>query len=338
MKKIAAFACISLTVLLNSCNDGNLVYKDIDFSSVTSVSRCGNAGAEKVFYKLKNDEALILLVDADNLMRDENVKEVKAEIDGTNIALEYRKYDDKVSNTSICSVPAPAFPNAIQQIPASPGGLLTIRRDIAMVNNENEDPLGNNSVSLTYQYTFMMENINFQEGETNIKYDRMPFGTNNYASRSLAFKFINNDATLKEVNFCNDHLVALSDKEAMLLSVLEGDLPEDATSTPKVINLDNERKLIFRQYQRTGINLTNVCENEGDIPGTTEGNINKLVELWTAANGEVEISSRWTNPGEGLEPKLVHTINLKNVIFQKKEYEQLTFKKTTIVFGEYKPE
>ncbi len=338
MKKIVAFACIGFSILLSSCNDGEMVYKDIDFSGVTSVSRCSNTGAEKVFYKLKQDEALILIVDADNLMRDESKQAVNVEIDGTNTSLEYRKYDDKVSNTSICNVPAPAFPNAVQQIPASPGASLTIRRDIAMVNNESEDPLGNNSVSLTYQYTFLLENINFQEGETNIKYDRMPFGTNNYASRSLAFKFINSDATLKEVNLCNNTLIALADKEAMLLSVLEGDLPNDATDTPKIIPLNEERKLIFRQYKRTGINLINVCENEGDIPGTSEGNINQLEELWTSKEGEVEIASRWTNPGEGLEPKLVHTINLKNVVFTKQQYEQLTFKKTNITFGEYKPE
>lgn len=338
MKKIVTFAFLGFSILLSSCNDGEMVYKDIDFSEVTSVSRCSNIGGEKVFYKLKQDEALILIVDADNLMRDESTQIVNIEIDGTNTALEYRKYDDNVSSNSICNVPVPAFPNAIQQIPASPGGLLTIRRDIAMLNNESEDPLGDNTVSLTYQYSFVLENINFQQGETNIKYDRMPFGTNNYASRSLAFKFINSDATLKEVNLCNNTLVTLADKEAMLLSVLEGDLPNDATDAPKIINLNEERKLIFRQYRRTGINLTNVCENEGDIPGTSEGNINTLDELWTSTNGQIEITSRWTNPGEGLEPKLVHAINLKNVVFAKQEYEQLTFTKTNIIFGEYRPE
>lgn len=331
MKKVNTLLSIIAATILTSCNDGDIVYKDIDFDKVTNVSRCSNPGAEKIFHKIQKDEALILVIDADNLMRDESVPTVSAEIDGTSTSLEYRKYNDPVSAASICDAPAPAFPTVIQSIPASAGGTIIINRNIAMKNNNEET---NSTVSLTYQYAFYMRNISFKDGDTNIKYDNMLFGTNNYDSRTLTFKFTNNDGSLKELNQCNEQFITLSDKEALLVNLKLEDFPTDATSTAKLINLTAERQATFRQYKRTGINIRQVCDNNGDIPGTSEGNINNLVELWTSQDGTISITSRWTNPVEG-EPKLVHTVNLENTVFTKDQYKNQYFTKTKIILGEF---
>lgn len=330
MKRVFTIAAAVLLFTMSSCNDGKLTYNDIDFSKTTTVDRCSILGdGARVFYKIQDTEALILVANMDEIMRDETVQTVDIEIDGVSTQLMYRKYSDKVNASSICSFPAPAFPSVTQEIFASPGAVLRTQRTVAIRNTDNTEVNANHSVSLTYQYNFMLFNVNFQEGSTNIKYDRMNYGTNNYNTNTLGFNFLNNDGTYKAVNNCRSNLVALSDKEAMLLNLSIEDLP--VTEGEKIIPLSDTRNLVFKQYDRAGINLNEVCNNEGDIPGTITPN--KMIEKWTARIGNIVINTRWTNPAEGGERKLLHTINLQDVVFSKELYENLTFRKFILPFG-----
>lgn len=330
MKKFFTIASIAMLTVLSSCDDGNIVYNDIDFSRDASVSKCSTLGAEKIFYKIQNDEALILVVDADNLMSDPTTESVDVEIDGQSTSLDYRKYTDRVDNTSICNLPPPATPSVIKSIPASPGGTVHITREISLINNTTE---GNNSVSMTYQYAFYLQNINFNEGDTNIKYDQMLFGTNNYANRTLAFKFTNNDGTNKPLLQCEggNRTIAIADREALLVNLTIDELPTEAGT--KTINLDDNRVAIFRYYNRTGINLTSVCQYDGDIPGSTPANINRLDELWTANRGQIVIETRQTNPIDG-PSRLVHVVSLQGAHFIKDQLTKHSFTKD-VILGEY---
>lgn len=332
MKKFLTLAGISLMFLLTSCNDGNLVYKDIDFSKDNAVQRCGTPGAEKIFYKLQKDEALILVVDADNIMKDETIAGAEVEIDGTTTSLEYRKYTDKVEGKSICNLPPPATPSVIQSIPASPGGTVIISRNLQITNNVQET---NNSVTLVYQYIFSLLNVNFSEGQTNIKYDKMRFGTTNYANRTLAFAFTNNNNKGLNNYNCNNSLYSLADTEALIVNVTEADLPKDATTTEAIIELNDKRLVILKKYERGGINVKDVCNNAGDIPGSNANNPNKLVELWAAPKGQIAVTSRWTEPVDGSKPKLQHTIRLVNTTFVKVSDTNKSFVKPTLAFGTY---
>lgn len=334
MKKVYTLVAMLSLVGLSSCNDGKLTYNDIDFSTVTTVNRCSSIGdGAKVFYKLKDTEAFILVADMDNIMRDESIQMVDVEIDGTNTSLAYRKYNGKVESNSICSFPAPSTPSVMEEILASPGATLRTQRMVSIKTNDNTELIGDHSVNLTYQYNFTILNVNFKDGDTNIKYDRMPFGTNNYNSNTLGFKFLNNDNSLKTINLCNAQWITLSDKEAMLVELSAEDFPQDAGV--KTIALSADRPLAYRQYARAGINLTEVCENDGDIPGNTPANNNRLVENWTATTGEIVITTRWTNPAEGAQPKLLHEITLRNVVFAKANYNNLTFGKSILPFGSF---
>lgn len=334
MKKVYTLVAMLSLVGLSSCNDGKLTYNDIDFSTVTTVNRCSSIGdGAKVFYKLKDTEAFILVADMDNIMRNESIQIVDVEIDGTNTSLAYRKYNGKVESNSICSFPAPSTPSVMEEILASPGATLRTQRMVSIKTNDNTELIGDHSVNLTYQYNFTILNVNFKDGDTNIKYDRMPFGTNNYNSNTLGFKFLNNDNSLKTINPCNAQWITLSDKEAMLVELSAEDFPQDAGV--KTIALSADRPLAYRQYARAGINLTEVCENDGDIPGNTPANNNRLVENWTATTGEIVITTRWTNPAEGAQPKLLHEITLRNVVFAKANYNNLTFGKSILPFGSF---
>ncbi|WP_353117585.1 hypothetical protein [Myroides odoratus] len=334
MKKVYTLVAAIGLFGLSSCNDGKLTYNDIDFSTVTTVNRCSSIGdGAKVFYKLKDTEAFILIADMDNIMRDESIQTVDVEIDGTNTSLAYRKYNSKVETASICSFPAPSTPAVTEEIPASPGATLRTQRMVSIKNNDSNVLTEDHSVNLTYQYNFTILNVNFIDGDTNIKYDRMPFGTNNYNANTLGFKFLNNDNTLKTINPCQTQWVTLSDKEAMLVQLNAEDFPQDAGE--KVIALSTDRPLQYRQYARAGINLTEVCENDGDIPGNTPANNNRLVENWTATTGEIVITTRWTNPAEGAPAKLLHEITLRNVVFAKAQYNNLTFGKSILPFGSF---
>lgn len=329
MKKFFTLAGISFIFLLTSCDDGNLVYKDIDFSKVTAVQRCTTPGADKIFYKLQNDEALILVIDADNIMRDETISRARVDINGTDTSLDYRKYTDKVEGKSICNLPPPAAPSVIQSIAASPGGTVIIDRTVQVTNNTTE---ANNSVNLIYQYTFSLLNVNFNQGDTSIKYDNMPFGSTTYANRTLAFKFDNNNGNGLDNFNCNNSLYNLKDKEALILNITEGDLPTEPT-TESIIELNEKRVVSLKQYSRTGINLNQVCEYQGDIPGSNTNNPNKLEEYWIASKGQIVIKSRWTEPADGSEPKLLHEISLRNLTFVKSSNSDRTFVKPTLTFG-----
>ena len=332
MKKIYTLAAAIFLFGLSSCDDGKLSYNDIDFSSETTVSRCSDIGdGAKVFYKLKDTDAFILIADMDNIMRDESVQIVDVEIDGTTTSLSYRKYNGKVESKSICSFPAPSTPAVVEEIPASPGATLRSQRTIAINNTNANEITGSNEVRLTYQYNFTILNVNFKDGDTNMKYDRMPFGTNNYQSSTLGFKFLNSDNTAKNINPCQNNWVTLSDKEAMLLQLSAEDFPEDEGQ--KTISLSESKTLEFRQYARAGINLTEVCENDGDIPGNTPANNNRLMERWTAVSGDIVITTRWTRPAGDEEPKLVHDVILQNVVFTKEQYGNLSFQKNILPFG-----
>jgi len=334
MKKFFTLAGISFMFLLTSCDDGNLVYKDIDFSKVTAVQRCTTPGAD-IFYKLQNDEALILVVDADNLMKDEAINQVETEINGTSTTLEYRKYNSKVEGTSICNLPPPATPSVLQSIPASPGGTVIIQRYVQITNPDTET---NKAVNLIYQYIFSLKDINFSQGDTNIKYDNMLFGSTNYVNRSLKFDFNNNNNLGLNNYSCKGSFYTLKDQEALSVTLTEEELPTDATTTDKIIELDKTRFVLLKQYERGGIKLTDVCNNDGDIPGSSVNNPNRLVEFWVAVKGQIRISSRWTVPVDGSPAKLIHTIKLVNTTFTKATDTNKTFNKTTLDIGTYTTE
>lgn len=337
MKKVYTLAAAICLFGLSSCDDGKLTYNDIDFSSVTTVNRCSDQGdGARVFYKLKETDAFILIADMDNIMRDESVQLIDVEIDGTSTSLAYRKYNSRVENASICTFPSPSFPAVVEEILASPGATLRTQRMVSIRNNDLPELISDHAVGLTYQYNFTILNVNFQDGETSIKYDRMPFGTNNYRSNTLGFKFLNSDNTPKTINACETQWITLSDKEAMLLELAPEDFPTDEGE--KVIPLSDSRPLVYRQYARAGINLTEVCENDGDIPGNTPANINRLVENWAATTGEIVINTRWTQPAGDEEPKLRHEITLRKVVFVKPLYDNLSFHKQILPFGTFTQE
>lgn len=329
MRKVTVLAAFCLINLLSSCNDGDIVYKNIDMDKETRVDRCTNI-APNVFYKLVNTEAMILVANVDDIMKDANTQIQTIELDGTSTSLDYRKYNDKVTNSSICQVPAPAFPTVIQQIPAATGGKVQIRRDVAIDNKTTTIPTGVNTVGLTYQYTFTLFNISFVEGATNIKYDRMAFGTNNYDSRTLGFSFTTTEGEFNPINTCTNSLVALSNKEALILHLDPQDLPKTEGTT--IIKLDDTTTLDFKQYYRGGINITEVCNSPGDI--TSGGTVNQMLEFWNSNLGNVKIVSRLTNPIDG-NVQLEHTVTLENVTFYKNAFSNLSFQKPYIPFGTF---
>ncbi|MHC5201780.1 hypothetical protein [Myroides sp. LJL119] len=332
MKKFLTLMGIAALTTLYSCDDGDLIYNDIDFSADNAVAKCSNIGAEKIFYKIQKDETLILVVDVANLMKDPTLATVSTSIDGKQTSLQYRKYSDNLSSDNICNIPSPAFPNVIKSIDASAGGTIRINRDIAM-NYNNSSP--NNPVGLIYQYAFYLENINFHDQETNIKYDKMFFGTNNYAERSLSFDFINQtQRPLFSDYSCQDKFYALSDKEALVMELGQLDLPDQPGEQPTRIAINSQHKVSFKQYKRTGINLDQVCQNPGDIPGTSESTLNTLEELWNATSGEFVIQASWTSPVEG-ERQLKYQISLVNVVFNKDQYEHISFTRPIIELGEF---
>ena len=327
MRKSYPFLGALLLAMFSACDDGDITYQDIDFSKTTNVSRCTNPGTEKIFYKLQDSEALILVLDADQVMQDPDVQTSTVAIDGSTTMLDYRQFSGKVETANICNLPSPPSPVVTKSITASPGGSVVIDRNVAINNNDD-----NTNVSLTYQYTFTLHNINFQDGDFNVKYDNMLFGTTNYATRTLQLNFQNRDNTLKTYQTCNDKYFVLANSEVMFLDLKAEDFPTDATTEPKLIALNDTKKAHYKLYSRAGLNATDVCTYNEDIPGTSAATITRLIERWIATEGSIQITSRWTAPVAG-DPILVHEIALVQVKFTKEDFDNLNFTKSSIPFG-----
>lgn len=182
---IAVFLC-------TSCDDGDLVFQDIDFSTVAA-KKCDNK-----IYKISDAEALILKIgdsDTDDnflaafpLEPTETNDPTKINIDNSINRVVYRLYNGAVSEANICgSIPA-AFPAIIEEWEATSGEIEIITRDIAIANT-NLGFEGGEKIT-GYQHNIVFNNVTFQKADgTSQVYDVFPFGVYEKTITPLSFNF-----------------------------------------------------------------------------------------------------------------------------------------------------
>lgn len=177
MTKILGFFAAAL--LLVGCDDGDLVFEDINFDSVTA-QRCDNK-----IYKLNNAEAIILKIgesatDASFLAAfpteptPEN-QPFTLSINNTTNKVVYRLYDGEVTNANICgSIPA-AFPAILEEWEAT-SGTIEIFTTAVLAENTTTGFEGGQKIT-GYQNNVVFRNVTFKkaDGSTQV-YDEFPFG------------------------------------------------------------------------------------------------------------------------------------------------------------------
>ena len=124
MRKIL-FISIILTSFF-SCNDGDIIITDFNFEA-SNLNNCGGPGAY-IFYNVNNSSAAesisLILETSDILFLESSVEEYI--LNGTTNIVNYRKYDDDITDDYFCSIIPPTTPNVtIEYIGASGVAVLT---------------------------------------------------------------------------------------------------------------------------------------------------------------------------------------------------------------------
>ncbi|MBT3871824.1 MAG: hypothetical protein HOF75_04275 [Flavobacteriaceae bacterium] len=133
-----------LLSLFSSCNDGDIIITDFNFEA-SNLNNCGGPGAY-IFYNINNSlfaESISLVLETSDILFLESGT-VEYVLNGITYAVNYRKYDDDITDDYFCSNIPPTTPNVtIEFLGASGIALLTT---IVTKNDEDgieEDPESN---------------------------------------------------------------------------------------------------------------------------------------------------------------------------------------------------
>lgn len=334
MKKLYTIALLSF-LALQSCNDGDVVYENLEFGN-SSVEKCSN---KNFYYKTSDNEIIILNIEADSLLKTDLHVE-RAVGDASEVL--YRKYSDKVTGKVICDELPPAYPNTISELKAQTGGRITIDKLITATPNEERK-----SVSVNYSYTFNFSNIKFtnEDASEELKFDKLNFGSyRNSNAPTFNFNFTTNVGEEKdqpkEAFHCStkNTLVAINNGGTLLLNMpAEYELPRQE-GTQEIALSNSPLSLTYRQYKNNGaLNAEDICSTEGTITITN----NRLLEQWNSTKtGAILISTRKTEPKDENEvAKWHYTITVKNTSFKKfinsSNLTDASFQFEEFVFGYY---
>ena len=160
MKKFLSL--LGITVFLFNCSDGDLQIETIDFDSVTA-QNCGTlTTSTRVFFKINDDEALILNL-ASGLIKNEASTETISSAIGAS-TLTYRIFSDAVSSGYFCDEIPPVEPVVTEEIEATGGNVL--------INTVAID-------SVTFEHTIQLQDITLvnEQGERITDLTITDFGT-----------------------------------------------------------------------------------------------------------------------------------------------------------------
>ena len=144
MKKMLFFSTL---VLLLSCDDGDLQIETIDFDSVDPQT-CETATVDtKIFFKINDDEALILELESGKLLNEASTEEIESTI-GSGSKLTYRLFSESVSSTYFCSDLPETTPSVTSEIQAESGTVFI-------------NTVGVDTDTVTFVHTIQLSDVSF---------------------------------------------------------------------------------------------------------------------------------------------------------------------------------
>ncbi len=191
MKRLFVFVAV-ISFLTAGCDDGELVFEDIDFNEVAA-QRCNNK-----IYKLNGAEALILKIgdtESDADFTDAFPFEPSIPgtphsitIDNEDYKVVYRLYDGDVTTSNICGAIPAAFPAIVEEWEAT-SGTIEITTTAEITANTATGFEGGEKID-AYQHNIVFRNITFQKNDGSSQvYDVFPFGVYNKGADALNFNF-----------------------------------------------------------------------------------------------------------------------------------------------------
>lgn len=200
-----------LFTIISSCDDGDLIFEDINFDN-TNVAQCDSNG---ILYKLNEKEALLLELPEFSFPNETKTQTI---IIGGKNRVVYRFYNGTVASDNICETIPPATPGVTDQWNGEEGIVEITSTPIKKVDETN------NSTRITgYNHNIVLRNITFKKSDgTNQKYEEIIFGDYSTTLKNLlpfAFtKALNQCSDSKQVyNFINSESLTLSNIDTNLI-------------------------------------------------------------------------------------------------------------------------
>lgn len=294
MKRVVSLLVFAL--LLNGCDDGDLIQEDISFEDVATQKCTTN----NIIYKLKDSEALILEVLGFTFPTETKSQEL--DINASNRVL-YRFYNGAVTPSTICETIPPATPIVVDQWTTS-GGKIVINTTAVKTTNTTD-----NSTKITgYNHNITFKNITFVKSNGTQVYETFPFGDYVISATPLPFAF---NKTLEQCS-SSKQLYDYNSSEALILDIDPALIVNEATplNAPRTgLISDTKNKLTYRLF--SGL-LTGAYFCNTTFPATPA-----VSEEWIAVagvaneSGIVEVTT--TTLGTGFK----HTVVLKKAKMKK---------------------
>ncbi len=284
MKRIVGL--LVLLLLLNGCDDGNLVLETINFEDAITQSCSTN----NILYKLKEKEALLLEIPTSSFTNEPTEIGTPTEITiGGSNRLVYRFYNGTVAANNICETIPPATPSVTNQWTAAGGTIQIITTAIKTTNTTD------NSTRISgYNHNIVFKNITFTKANGTQVYETFPFGDYVTTTTSLPFGF---DETTERCTANTPNLLYnYTGSEALTLDIDPSLIDNTVTplNSPRTGILGTTtNKLTYRLYAgliptsyfcNTSIPTTPAISQEWNAIAGVSG-ISGIVEVTTTTNG-----------------------------------------------------
>jgi hypothetical protein len=313
MKKLVAVFVLS--VLLFSCDDGNLDVASFDFKD-TNPQVC-NSGVNGFFlFNIKDKRALILKIPESNFNNSLDNLSNTLEISSSN-ELFYREYVGAVATNNICGSPTSANLNLAKQWSAK-GGTIKITTTLS-----KPDPGSDGSTN--YNSVITLTNVVFDTGNGEQRNDVIDLGT--YTRRNPNILSPNITSIFNRCS--NNSYNSYFSNQALLLKVDPTIFDTTILDTPKTRPINGTTNTVVYNVYNIAVSNANFLCNPSNPPLATDPTI---IESWVAdnavgANGQIEVT---TTTVVGSNPvKYRHKIVFKGINLKNNNYQNFSFKLST---------
>jgi hypothetical protein len=296
---------LGLALLINSCDDGNLVVEDFNFDTgkATKCSLTNN-----LIYKLKENESFAINFPEDTFPTDATTvgtpKTVKLEGKGS---VSYTFFDGKVAAANICDIERPISPNPTSRWTATTGNM-----EITTTAIIDDSDKTNNSTKITgYNHYIEFKNITFNKSNGNPEtFQTKVFGNYEVSVSGLVVK--GKYEQLKKCSINPNLIYGIDSNNALTLDLDPALLTNAIDGTPSVALLGSSKNILkYTLYKNDGTLKDDYFCN------TPTPTLPTIDQLWTGdvgvdgVSGIISISRKTTSLAS------IYTITLNKVTFKK---------------------
>jgi hypothetical protein len=300
MKRVLSL--LVFVVLLNGCDDGNLIQEDIDFESATMQSCSTN----NIIYKLNEKEALLVEIPETSFTTEPSSTNTPTElsISSTSNRVVYRFFNGTVSADNICETIPAATPIVTDQWTATDGTIQILTTAVKTTNTTD------NSTRITgYNHNIVFKNITFAKSSGTQVYETFAFGDYVTTATTLPFLF---DETLEKCSTSNQ-IYNYTSSEALMLTIDPSLIVNEVTplNSPRTGIIGTTTNIL--KYRLFSGLLTSAYFCNATTPTTPT-----LSQEWngvagvTGTSGVIEVTTTTNGPSS-----FKHTIVLKKATLKK---------------------